>query len=37
MSNTTPIDYQAVLDAFRKEEHTPDNPIHTSNRPATRP
>ena len=26
----TPIDYQSALDAFRKEEHVPDNPVHTS-------
>ena len=33
----TPIDYQSALDAFRKEEHTPDNPVRTSALPASRP
>lgn len=32
-----PIDYQAALDAFRKEEHLPDNPVHSSAMPATPP
>ena len=30
MASTTPIDYQSALDAFRKEEHTPDNPVRNS-------
>lgn len=25
-----PIDYQAALDAFRKEEHAPDNPVRSA-------
>ena len=33
----TPIDYQSALDAFRKEEHTPDNPVRTSALPASPP
>lgn len=30
MSNKGPIDYQAALDQFRKEEHKPDNPVRSS-------
>ena len=30
----TPIDYQSAQDAYRKEEHTPDNPVRTSGLPA---
>ena len=26
----SPVDYQAALDQYRKEEHTPDNPVHGS-------
>ena len=37
MKTETPIDYQAALDALRKEEHTPDNPVRTSALPASPP
>ena len=30
MKADTPVDYQAALDAFRKEELTPDNPIRSA-------
>lgn len=30
MNTTKPVDYQAALDAFRKEELTPDNPIRSA-------
>lgn len=36
MTNT-PIDYQAALDAFRKEEHAPDTPVRNSALPAAPP
>lgn len=26
----SPVDYQAALDRFRKEEHAPANPVHGS-------
>lgn len=32
-----PIDYQSALDAFRKEEHTPDNPVRSADLPASPP
>ena len=37
MKTEAPIDYQAALDAFRKEEHTPDNPVYTSALPVSPP
>ena len=33
----SPIDYQSALDAFRKEEHAPDNPVHSADLPASPP
>ena len=30
MVQTDCIDYQAALDAFRKEEHAPDNPVRSA-------
>jgi len=36
MPDTT-IDYQAALDAFRREEHTPDNPVRSPDRPVSPP
>ena len=32
-----PIDYQAALDAFRRVEHTPDNPVRSPDLPASPP
>lgn len=37
MDHNHPVDYQAALDAFRKEEHTPDNPVHSTGMPSTPP
>lgn len=37
MEHDTPIDYQAALDAWRKEEHTPDNPVRSTGKPAAPP
>ena len=37
MPDTTPIDYQAALDAFRRVEHTPDNPVRSPDLPASPP
>ena len=34
MTNT-PIDYQSALDAFRKEENTPDNPVRSADSTAS--
>lgn len=33
----TPTDYQSALDAFRKEEHLPDNPVRSSALPVSPP
>ena len=30
MGTKAPIDYQAALDAFRREEHRPDTPVRSS-------
>jgi hypothetical protein len=30
MKNPDPVDYQAALDEFRREEHKPDNPVRSS-------
>ena len=32
MSTNSPVDYQAALEAFRKEEHKPDNPVRSPER-----
>ena len=37
MNQHDPIDYQAALDAFRKEEHTPDNPVRNTGVPVSPP
>ena len=37
MKTEAPIDYQAALDAFRKEEHTPDNPVRSTGDPTFPP
>ncbi len=37
MKTDNPIDYQAALDAFRKEEHAPDAPVRNSALPAAPP
>ena len=37
MNNRQPVDYQAALDAFRKEEHTPDNPVRSTGMPSSPP
>ena len=37
MKAETPVDYQAALDAFRKKEQAPDNPIHSADDPAVPP
>ncbi len=29
-ASDSPVDYQAALDRFRKEEHAPANPVHGS-------
>ena len=29
MKNPEPVDYQAALEAYRKEEHKPDNPVRS--------
>ena len=31
------IDYKAALEEFRKEEHAPDNPIHSTDKPDAPP
>ena len=33
----SPIDYQSALDAFRKEEHAPDNPVRSADLPDSPP
>ena len=33
----SPIDYQSALDAFRREEHAPDNPVRISALPVSPP
>ena len=30
MKDNNPVDYQAALDEFRREEHKPDNPVRSS-------
>ena len=37
METQSPIDYQAALDAFRREEHTPDNPVRSADTPVSPP
>ena len=37
MSNKGPVDYQEALDLFRKEEHTPDNPVRSTGMPSSLP
>jgi len=36
-ASDSPVDYQAALDRFRKEEHTPANPVHGSALPEKPP
>ncbi len=33
MENKKPVDYQAVIDSMRREEHKPDNPVRTTEIP----
>ena len=37
MKDNTPVDYQAALDEFRREEHKPDNPVRSSRTPYNPP
>ncbi len=37
MKYPEPVDYQAALDTFRKEEHKPDNPVSGSAAPVPPP
>lgn len=37
MDQKHPVDYQEALDAFRKEEHAPDNPVHSTGKSSTPP
>ena len=37
MKKENPVDYQTALEAFRKEEHTPDNPIRSPDKPTAPP
>ena len=37
METTIPTDYEAALEEFRKEEHTPDNPVRSADKPAAPP
>lgn len=30
MNQSNPVDYEAALEEFRKEEHRPDNPVRSS-------
>lgn len=36
-ASDSPVDYQAALDRFRKEEHAPANPVHESALPEKPP
>ena len=37
MKKDKPIDYQAALEAFRKKEHNPDNPVRSPEKILTMP
>ena len=37
MKSEIPVDYQSALDAFRKEEHAPENPVRSAGEPFTPP
>ena len=37
MKHPEPVDYQAALDAFRRDEHKPDNPVGGSAAPVPPP
>ena len=37
MNTISPVDYQAALDAFRREEHSPYNPVRSPEKPLSVP
>lgn len=37
MKKDTAIDYQAALDAYRREEHTSDDNVHSTDQPVSPP